>query len=84
MLRRHSPADHSILEAALIGLQHQLRQIESKIAEIRGKIGKKGIPSLLPSLQRKQRTLSAAARKRISEATKKRWAEYRKRKGKSK
>ena len=74
--------DRSILEAALVGLHHQLVQIEDKISELRRRIRaavKKG-PPLLPSLSAspKRRRMSAAARKRIGDATRKRWAEYRK------
>jgi hypothetical protein len=32
-------SDSSILEAALIGLQHQLTQVDTKIADIRRKLG---------------------------------------------
>ena len=78
-MSRHPIADRSILEAALIGFQHQLAAVEAKIAELRRRVrtADGNIPMLLPSLVRKKRRLSAAARKRMSEATKKRWAAYR-------
>jgi hypothetical protein len=54
--------DQALLEAALIGYQHQADQIAEKIAEIRLEISGKAP--------------AAAARKRIAAAQKKRWAEY--------
>jgi len=69
--------DSSLLEAALIGYQSQLAQIEQTIAELRSKIGQKPA-SNGGSPVRKRRRMSAAARKRIAAAQKKRWAEYHK------
>ena len=69
--------DSSLLEAALIGYQSQLAQIEQTIAELRSKIGHKPAASG-GSPVRKRRRMSAAARKRIAAAQKKRWAEYHK------
>src|SRR5258708_4421266 len=69
--------ERSIFEAALVGLQHQLGQIEDKISELRRRIrvAVKKAPPLLPSLSgpRKRRRMSAAARKRIGDTTRKRW-----------
>jgi hypothetical protein len=78
-------SDTSILETALIGLQHQLTQVDTKIAEIRRKLGIRAPRVISPIAQpaRKKQKLSAAARKRISEATRKRWAAYRRKKAKS-
>jgi hypothetical protein len=71
----------TLLEAALIGYQHQAEQIAEKIAEIRRQLG--GKPSAAPKAAAghgKKRSMSAAARKRIAAAQKKRWAEYHKQK----
>ena len=80
-------SDSRILEAALIGLQHQLTQVDTKIADIRRKLGIRAprviSPIAEPKPDRNKRKLSAAARKRISEATRKRWAAYRRKKAKS-
>jgi hypothetical protein len=70
--------DHTLLEAALIGYQHQASQIAEKIADIRRQLGGKS-PSAAPKAAAtpgKKRSMSAAARKRIAAAQKKRWAEY--------
>ena len=70
--------DHALLEAALIGYQHQAEQITEKIADIRRQLGGKpsaAAPKATAAPGRK-RQMSAAARKRIAAAQKKRWAEY--------
>ena len=70
--------DHALLEAALIGYQHQSEQIAEKIADIRRQLGGKS-PAAAPKAAAapgKKRQMSAAARKRIAAAQKKRWAEY--------
>jgi hypothetical protein len=81
-------SDTSILEAALIGLQHQLAQVETNIADIHRQLGIRA-PRVTPDEgagpkpARKRRKLSAAARKSIVEAQRKRWAAYRAKKAKS-
>jgi len=70
--------DTSLLEAALVGYQARLAEIEKAMAEIRKKIGTRG--GFTATTPRKRRDLSAAARKRISAAQKKRWAEYKRQK----
>jgi hypothetical protein len=86
-----------ILIAALEGLQAQRDRIVSQIADIRRVIGSGGAPSkravmddwesplamAAPAARRKRPRLSAAARKRISEAQKKRWAATKGRKSKA-
>jgi hypothetical protein len=72
--------DRSTLEAALIGYHHQLDQITKAIADIRAKLGAKAHPpvSVLPedTKPRKTGAMSAAGRKRIAAAQKKRWATF--------
>jgi hypothetical protein len=85
MAKRISSQDPAILAMALIGFEREKAEIDSKIAEIRAILGgakgaagaakKKGAAP-----PRKKRELSEAARKRISLAQKKRWAEHRKKK----
>ena len=70
--------DQALLEAALIGYQHQLEQIETKIADLRRQLGGKSPAPAAKSVATpgRKREMSAAARKRIAAAQKKRWAEY--------
>src|SRR5262245_56220233 len=75
-----------LLKAALIGFQAQIAEIEKKMMVIRQQLAAAGggrTPAAPTSDSastgatpvRKKRRLSAAGRKRIIEATKKRWAE---------
>lgn len=77
-----SIADTSFYAAALEGLELQKKRIEGQIAQVRALLGKKKSASLpvagLEEKPVKKRRLSAAARKRIALAQKRRWAEYRK------
>jgi len=74
--------DNEILEAALIGFQHLRDQVEQKIAALRSQIGAPAAAREALSHKAaagsapKKRTMSAAARKRIALAQKKRWAAY--------
>ena len=71
--------DRSLLEAALVGYEAQHAQLETKIAELRRQLGKGGTKAGGSTLvSGKKRTMSAAARKSISDAQKKRWREYHK------
>ena len=76
--------DHALLQAALIGYQHQAEELAQKIAEIRHLLSGKATPAApkvaAAASTAKKRTMSAAARKRIAAAQKKRWAEYHKQK----
>jgi len=74
--------DNEILEAALIGFQHQRDQIQQKIAELRSQLGTGPSPRQAPAAGEegapagKQRTMSMSARRRIALAQKKRWAVF--------
>ena len=78
--------DTEIFEAALVGLEHQKTEIDGKMAEIRRRL--RGVqtdassPAASAKLAGKRKPMSAAARKRIGAATPKRWAAFRKAKGK--
>jgi hypothetical protein len=78
--------DHSLLTAALEGLELQKRRIEDQIQEVRLLLGKgtgrRGRPPGSGHKSGRVR-MSAAARKRIAAAQKRRWAEYRKSAGKA-
>lgn len=71
---RSAGTDTSLLEAALLGFEHMKRDVEEKIAEIRGRLGAKGAGGAQAATAKPKRTLSAAARGRIAAAQKKRWA----------
>jgi hypothetical protein len=85
--------DADMLSAALVGYQHQLKEIDAKIADIRKALaghkasfalrdgGSRGeVPG--PVTKRMGRKMSAAARRRIAAAQRLRWIEYRKKKQK--
>ena len=62
-------------------LKAQRERIEQAIAALEGRSGRRrGRPSSASAegVQPKRRRMSAAAKKKISEANKKRWAEWRK------
>lgn len=73
--------DASVLHAALIGYQQKRAEIESAIARLTAILNRKHSAAAETNAGpvRKRKPLSAAARKRITAAQKKRWAEYRKR-----
>jgi len=75
--------DRTLLEAALVGYERQRDDIEAKIAEIRQHIGTGSAATQVPATPGRKRTMNAAARARIAEAQKKRWAEYKKTQGTS-
>lgn len=87
--------NHSLLSAALDGLELQKQRIDEQIEEVRSLLGKnsarRGRPSGSTnkgfknngSAVKRRAPLSASARKRIATAQKRRWAEYRKSAGKS-
>ncbi len=88
MPRGKAKQDTETLEMALVGFEQKKVEIDEKIRHI--KILLAGSPVYSPKKAataktkvteapaRKKRTLSAAARKRIALAQKKRWAEHRK------
>src|ERR1035437_9328798 len=69
-----------ILSAALLGLEAQRQRVESQIADVRRLIGAGAVPPAAKQRRslRSRGKMSAAARKRIQEAQKKRWAAYHK------
>jgi hypothetical protein len=82
----NSAPNVALLEAALEGLQLQRSRIDEQIAEVRRLLGQRAAPARSGATAhsggfrapRARRALSAAARKRIAAAQKRRWAEYRK------
>lgn len=71
--------DNSLLEAALIGYQHQRELLAAKIAEIQLQLG--NAPATASVEKPKKRVMNAAARSRIAQAQRKRWAEFHKTRG---
>ena len=85
---KSTSSNSSILEYALRHLEQERDEIQDKIDSVRRQLGAKvaaPAASAAPAVAapaagpgRKKRVLSAAARKRIAAAQKKRWAEHRK------
>ena len=76
-----SAGDADFLAAALRGFEQQRSEIEGKIADLRRQVGRRGATDSsgmwsggASAPAGKKRTLSAAARERIAEAQRKRWA----------
>ena len=82
MARGRTTKDLSTLQMALVGYEFEKQRIEGTIGEIQAMLKGKSVssPSAGPKPAGVKRILSAAARKRISAAQKKRWRETRKRK----
>lgn len=74
----------TILQAALQGLELEKQRLEASIAEVRALIGGrsvaafKGTPSAQLEGQPKKRVFSAATRKKMAEAQRRRWEATRK------
>ena len=69
-----------ILTAAIEGFEQQKLRIDAQIAELRAMLsGGRAEPAATPEVPKgKRRKMSAAARKRIGDAQRKRWAESKK------
>jgi hypothetical protein len=79
---RKSAGDVDFLAAALLGYEQQRSEIEGRITELRRQLGRRGaVDGVVSDAGRapagKKRTLSAAARKSIADAQRKRWAALR-------
>jgi len=93
MARTSAAPSREILEAALQGLEAQRQKLDEQIAQVRSLAGARGgrgsrtahaaseATASRPAGNRRKRTLSAEARKRIAAAQKKRWAAFRKSQG---
>lgn len=71
-------------EARLAALQNEIQAIYLSFPQLRAKGGKATVVASSPAPENKRgtSTMSAAARRSISQAQKKRWAEWRKKKAK--
>jgi hypothetical protein len=83
---RRRAIDPKVLEAALVGLELRRDRIDKQLAEVRrliaGRGPRKAAKAPTAPVQKRPR-FSAAALKRIAAAQKKRWAEWRKKRGKA-
>ena len=74
--------ENSVLEMALIGYEVERLKIENAMAAIRIQLGERSPRAAAPAKAasatdaKPKRTMSAAGRKAISDATKKRWAAF--------
>lgn len=83
MKKSSSVQDQTLLQAALEGLQAQKQRLETQIQQVEDLLGreaaKRGPPVVKLAAQfPRKRNLSQNARKRISDAQRKRWADFRK------
>ncbi len=74
--------DREVLEAALEGLQNRLAAVEHKIAQVKAALRSRGprpraAATSAETAPAPRRKMSASARRRIAEAQKRRWAEFR-------
>src|ERR1044072_3686580 len=83
-MTRSTISNREILEAALVGLTSRLHQTDAAIASLRAQLGQRG-PGRPPASSNgtgqvfsRRRTMSAAARRKIGLAQKRRWALTRK------
>jgi hypothetical protein len=63
-----------IIEAAIDGFEAQKQRIDLQIAELRAMLSPNGSAPVSKSVVRRKRGMSAAGRKAIAEAQRKRWA----------
>jgi hypothetical protein len=66
--------DNEILEAALIGYEHQKKRIETKIEQLRTHLGGHVAQVSEAPVLGKRRPFSAATKKRMAAAQRRRWA----------
>ena len=82
MKKEHDPG---ILQAALLGYQQQLEEINGKIADLRRRLGNKGTTPApagpAPRSSPKKHRISAEGRARIAAAQRRRWAAAKKAEG---
>ena len=69
--------DPGILQAALLGYQQQLEEINGKIADLRRRLGSRGAApaaAAAPRAPQKKHRISPEGRARIAAAQRRRWA----------
>lgn len=76
---RGKQLDPSILQAALAGLEFQRQRLDQQIAKVEGLLAPaRRKPTAAQEPAKPRRTMSLAARRRISAAQKRRWAQLKK------
>src|SRR3989442_5926948 len=82
IMPRGKAQDRTLLSMALVGYELEKKKIDEKIRELRTRLGQGRVSAKAAAApdsdQPKRRKLSAAARRRIATAQRKRWAEHRK------
>lgn len=77
--------DPGILQAALLGYQQQLEEINAKIADLRRRLGSRGgttpAAGVAPRAPQKKHRISPEGRARIAAAQRRRWAAAKKQAG---
>jgi cell division septum initiation protein DivIVA len=73
-----SKRNQEIIQAAIEGFEAQKRRLNEQIAELREMLSGANSESPSPSPANGRRTMSAASRKRIAEAMRKRWVAVKK------
>jgi hypothetical protein len=73
--------DSDLLQAALRGYEHQKKQVEAQIADIRRRLGGRRVAATVlevyqaPPRRRQEHRISPEGRQRIAEAQRRRWAQ---------
>jgi len=76
--------NQELVEAALLGLEMRKQQLDNQILEVRSRLSRSnGRRGQSWASRTNGHQISAAGRRRIAAAQKRRWAEYRKSAGKS-
>jgi hypothetical protein len=80
MARTKTTDDVSTLQMALVGYEIEKKRVEAKILELKARLKGKKVTASAVAVEpgSAKRNLSEAARKRISDAQRKRWAIHRK------
>jgi hypothetical protein len=73
-----STRNKELIQAAIEGFEAKKRRINEQIVQLRGMLSGASFESPSVTATNGRRTMSAAARKRISDATRKRWAAVKK------
>lgn len=69
--------DTELLRAALVGYQHQVSVLTDRIAEIKQQLGSQSSDGAVkPVADTSKRQVSAAGRRRMADAQKRRWAAF--------
>lgn len=76
---RGKQIDPAVLQAALEGLEHRRAEVDQNIAAVKKMLRSGGPRAAAPAKPpaKPRRKMSGAARKRIAEAQRRRWAEFR-------